>query len=325
MLSSWNYKCLKSDCSYCQDLSDVPDVAAVAAKEMKTEFDMFVHKMKIECNCLVNGDPETQIHIGKGGKLNDQGSPTLLLHIVKPFHCHSTSVVASILLCLGDGSPGYPLGKLLVLCQFDCPGKPHMIADYFLTDEFELQKPLWYQEKVDEHTLQLISIFNLKEVIEILLKQADEFRLDHFIQSVVSPDGHVNLLPDTFQVSRRHKESKCDFITFPKSHMSLLHYIKQSDDIETTYFLCIESREQFYQFYLIVIEFSERYKLQLSDGFFFDSHDLTVLSFISKECRQHKWSVQYANRVASDVIPTILEHKNLRNIQHLFKFVKSQR
>ena len=324
MLSSRNYTCLRSDCSYCQDISDVPDVAIVSAKEMKTEFDVFVHMMKSECNFLLHGDPETQIHICKGGKLNDQGSPTLLLHIVKPFHHHSitSSVVASVLLCLGDGSPGYPLGKLLVLCQFDVPGKPHMIADYFLTDEFELKKPLWYQEKVDEHALQLISIFNLKEVIDILLKQADEFRLDHFIQSLVAPDGHVNLLPDTFQVSKRHKETKGHFINFPKDHMLLLHYTKKSDDIEKTHFLCVDSRDQFY---LIVIEFSEKYKLQLSDGLFFDSHDLTVSSFIRKESRQRKWSVQYANRVASDVIPKILENKNLRNIQHLFKFAKSRR
>ena len=324
MLSSWNYKCPKSDCSYCQNISDVPEVAIASDKEMKTEFDMFVHMMESECNCLLHGDSETQIHICKGGKLNEQGSPTLLLHIVKPLHHHSitSSVVASVLLCLGDGSPGYPLGKLLVLCQFDVPGKPHVIADYFLTDEFELQKPLWYQEKVDEHALQLISIFNLRKVIDLLLKQADEFRLDHFIQSVVPSDGHVNLLPDTFRVPKRLEKTKCDFLNFPEGHMSLLHYTQKSDNIETTYFLCIDSRDQFY---LIVIEFSERYKLQLSEGFFFDSHDLTVSSFVSKESRQRKWSVQYANRVARDVIPKILENKNCRNIQHLFKFAKSQR
>ena len=287
----------------------------------------------VECNCLsqCHGDPESQTHVFKGGKLNDTGSPTLILHIVttmKQSHHQSSElkdVTASILLCLGDGSDGYPLGELLVLCTFDViSGKPHVIADYFLTDAMELQRPLWYQEKLDEQApaLQLISNLNLKETIDRSLKQAGVSELNHLIQSAVAPDGHVNLLPHTFQVSKRPIENTRDFIKFPEGHMPLLHYTEFDGHIETTYFLCIDSRNQLY---LIVIEYasSTKCQLQLSDGIFVNL-DLTVSSFINKDSR-HKWSIQHANKVASDVIPKILKNQSCRNIQGLSKFGKSQR
>lgn len=282
---------------------------------------------QLECNC----DPESQIHVYKDSQRNDKASPTLLLHIVKQPHHHSstpTDVVASIFLCLGDGSYRYPLGELLVLCQFDdISGKSHTIADYFLTDTLELGKPLWYQEKVDEHALQLITNLNLKETIDIALKRADISDLDHLIQSAIATDGHVNLLPRDFQVSKRPTKTTYDFIKLPKGHMSLLHHTEYDGSIETTYFLCIDSRNQLYLI-VIVYKCSTKYQLQMSDGFSFNQ-DLAVCSFkikfMNEDSRQHKLSIHYAIRVANDVIPKILKHKGWGNIQHLSSFGKSLR
>ena len=309
---SCNCKCVRNDCPYCKDVSSAVDIAVASDQQMCTD------------TCLQREYSQTQIYAFKEGNPNDQFSPTPLLHIVN----HSTTppnAIASILLCLGDGSPGYPLGKLLVLCQIDVPGKPHVIADHFLTDEFELQKPLWYQE-VDEHAMQLIRNFNLKGMIQsrTLLQKAGVTDLNHLIQSAIGIDGHINLLPDTFQVSKRPKKTTCDFIKFPRDHMSLLHYTEKSYDgcIETTYFLCLDPRDHCY---LIVIEYSIKYQLQLSDGVFFHSYNHTVLSFVSKDSRQHKWSDEYASKAVSNVIPKLLRNKGYRDVQQLTKFGKSQR